>query len=199
MAVKVGESWVSEAALAYAKGRTGKDTDSTLEELSKQYPDINFSTNIAPFSQKGVRNIQIAPNILAEMQNDPEKRLEYEALIYDCATGIDMLNHSGGGSYTKAAGFIINPDGSLGGWSISVSDDGSQSRSRVKLDKNKKETWAEKIREKQIEKRAAAKKAEKIRIRKEAEEERLQKNAEWSDQPVKVTISEEGYRGYREK
>ncbi len=153
MAVKVGESWVSEAALAYAKGKVNSEAEDTLDELSKQYPEINFSTNTAPFSQKGVKNIQIAPNILNQMKNDPEKRLEYEALIYDCATGIDMLNHSGGGFHTKAAGFIINPDGSLGAWGISESDNaGTQRRNRFKLDKNKKETWAETIRKKQTEK-----------------------------------------------
>jgi hypothetical protein len=169
MAVKVGNSWVSEAALAYAKEKANADTDSILEDLSKQYPEVNFSTNTAPFSQSGVKNIQISPNILTEMKNDPEKRLEYEALIYDCATGIDMLNQSGGGFHTKAAGFIINPDGSLGGWGISVSDDdGTKAKSKVSLDKNKKETWAEKIRKKQKEKIAEAKKETKLRAQKES-------------------------------
>lgn len=186
MAVKVGNSWVSEAALAYAKERTNDKTSSIMYELSNQYPEINFSTNTAPFSQNGVKNIQIAPNILAEMQNDPEKRLEYEALIYDCATGIDMLNHSGGGFHTKAAGFIINADGSLGAWGISVSDDGaSQSRSKVKLDKNKKETWADKILAKQKEKRVADKKEEKIRMEQKTE-------ISGSTQGVDIQISDEG-------
>lgn len=186
MAVKVGNSWVSEAALAYAKERANDKTGSIMDELSNQYPEINFSTNTAPFSQSGVKNIQIAPNILAEMQNDPEKRLEYEALIYDCATGINMLNHSGGGFHTKAAGFIINSDGSLGAWGISVSDDGaSQSRSKVKLDKNKKETWADIIIAKRKEKYAADKKEEKTRMEQKEE-------TSGSSQGVDIQISDEG-------
>ena len=57
MAVKVGESWVSEEAYAYAQARMKESEE---------------------------KNISIAPNILKEMENDPEKRMEYEALIYDC-------------------------------------------------------------------------------------------------------------------
>lgn len=190
MAVKVGDSWVSEAALAYAKGKVNSEAEDTLDELSKQYPEINFSTNIEPFSQKGVKNIQIAPNILNQMKNDPEKRLEYEALIYDCATGIDMLNRSGGGFHTKAAGFIINPDGSLGAWSISESDNGGTKRkNRFKLDKNKKETWAETIRKKQLEKRKKAKKEEQIQNKKRAEEKTLEEqNQSFQSEDGAVTL-----------
>lgn len=188
MAVKVGNSWVSEAALAYAKEKMNASSNGSLDGLSNQYPDINFSANIAPFSQKGVKNIQIAPNILIEMQNDPEKRLEYEALIYDCATGIEMLNHSGGGSHTKAAGFIINPDGSLGAWGISVSDDGKQVRSKVSLDKSKKDTWAEKIRSKQVKNRTAAKKENKIRIKNKNEQMKAEKKTTYQSKDGSVVL-----------
>lgn len=74
MAVKVGESWVSEAALTYAKEKVDSETVATLKELSDRYPGVNFSTNTQPFSQKGTNNIQIAPDILSQMKNDPEKR-----------------------------------------------------------------------------------------------------------------------------
>lgn len=188
MAVKVGNSWVSETALAYAKEKASSSAGNVLDDISKQYPDVNFSTDITPFSQKGVKNIQIAPNILAEMENNPEKRLEYEALIYDCATGIDVLNHSGNGFYTKAAGFIINPDGSLGAWGISVSDDGQQERSRVRLDKNKKETWAEKIREKRKKKQIVAKKEEKIREKKKKEKMKQEEKTTYQSKDGSVTL-----------
>lgn len=166
MAVKVGDSWVTEAALTYAKQKVDSDAGTTLKDLSDRYPGVNFSTNTQPFSQKGTNNIQIAPNILSQMQNDPQKRLEYESLIYDCVQLVydGKMNQASNGFRVKAAGTIINADGSLSGWAISESDDGKQTRNHVKLDKKKKETWAEKILAKQKEKRAEAKKEERERI-----------------------------------
>ncbi len=180
MAVKIGDSWVSEAALAYAKEQVDSEASATLKELSDRYPGVNFSTNTQPFSQKGTNNIQIAPNILSQMKSDPEKRLEYEALIYDCAQLVydGKMDHSGNGFHTKAAGTIINADGSLSGWSISESDDGKQIRNKGNLDKNKKETWADKILAKQKERHTAERKEEKIRIRKEQEEKRIEKKSD---------------------
>ena len=162
MAGKVGESWVSEAALAYAKGKVDSDAGASLQDLSKQFPGVNFTTNTAAFSQKGTNNIQIAPIILAEMKNNPDKRLEYEALIYDCAQLVydGKMNQALPGSHIKSAGTIIHADGSLSGWSISEDDVGNQTRNKTGLDKTKKETWAEKILANRQKERAEEKKAE---------------------------------------
>lgn len=163
MAVKVGNSWVSEKALTYAKAKADSGASVTLKGLSDRYPNINFSTNTQPFSQKGTNNIQIAPSILAQMQNNPEKRLEYEALIYDCA----QLSYSGqinSNGHIKAAGTIINADGSVSGWSISQDDVGNEVKHKTKLDKTKKDTWADKLLEKQKEKWAQEKRADKLSI-----------------------------------
>lgn len=163
MAVKVGNSWVSETALACAKSKADSGASVTLKGLSERYPNINFSTNTQPFSQKGTNNIQIAPSILAQMQNNPEKRLEYEALIYDCA----QLSYSGqinSNGHIKAAGTIINADGSVSGWSISQDDAGNEVKHKTKLDKTKKDTWADKLKEKQTEKRAQEKRADNLSI-----------------------------------
>ncbi|MEY8422531.1 DUF6033 family protein [Lachnospiraceae bacterium 38-14] len=124
MAVKVGNSWVTETAYAYAKSKVDENTssenkkgNSMLDKLSEKYPDIKFSTSTQPFSGTGKNNIGIAPNILREMENDPEKRLEYEALIYDCSQVIKNLpDKMPNGSRLKSFGFIINSDCSLKGW-----------------------------------------------------------------------------------
>ena len=163
MAVKVGNSWVSETALTYAKSKADSGASVTLKGLSERYPNINFSTNTQPFSQKGTNNIQIAPSILAQMQNNLEKRLEYEALIYDCA----QLSYSGqinSNGHIKAAGTIINADGSVSGWSISQDDAGNEVKHKTKLDNTKKDTWADKLKEKQTEKRAQEKRADNLSI-----------------------------------
>ena len=157
MAVKVGNSWVSEAALAYAKNaveNSGSEKSSVLSDLSEKYKDTNFMASTAPFQGKGTNNISISPNILRQMEQDPEKRLEYEALIYDCVevqkSGVSK------GANVIASGFIINPDGSLGAWSISKSG-GEKLRRQTKLDKKDKKSWTEKLHEMQKEKKVRQK------------------------------------------
>lgn len=149
MEVKVGNSWVSEAALSYAKAKADSGASVILKGLSDRYPGMNFSTNTQAFSQKGTNNIQIAPSILAQMQNNPDKRIEYEALIYDCAKLISTgaMDWAPAGSHVKAAGTIINADGSVSGWSITEDDNGDESRGKTKLDKDKRDTWEKKIQE----------------------------------------------------
>ena len=136
MPVKIGNSYVSEAAVAYAKNEIAEDSESgkTLKSLSKQFKDIKFSVGTQPFSGSGLNNISIAPNILRQMANDPEKRLEYEALIYDCNQGLKNTANRPG---LKAQGYIIGSDGGLRMWSIGSSDDDKQNRSIFNVDKDK--------------------------------------------------------------
>lgn len=176
MAVQVGNSWVSEEAYAYAKAKAninayseGERESSVLDKLSQKYPDIQFGIGTKPFSGTGKNNISIAPNILKEMENNPDKRLEYEALIYDCNQAIkNMPDKTPNGSTIKSFGFIINSDGSLGAWSISESG-GDTKRNRYSLDKNKKDSWLDEI----LEKRKQKKIEDKKKIKAE-EQEKLQ-------------------------
>lgn len=150
MAIQVGKSWVSEAAYAYAKQKvegagSQSKNDDVLQSLSKQFPDVNFSANTKPFQGTGTNNIAIAPNILSQMKSDPDKRLEYEALIYDCASiQKSAPKFLSNGSKIVASGFIINSDGSLGGWSISQSG-GEENRYSCGLKKDDKESWMKKM------------------------------------------------------
>ena len=127
MAVKVGNSYVSEAALGYAQSQVSENSKSggVLSSLSKQFKDVKFSVGTQPFNGKGNNNISISPNILRQMADDPEKRLEYEALIYDCQR---ELKNSGNRPGLSAQGFIIGSDGGLRKWSISKADDGKRTR-----------------------------------------------------------------------
>ncbi|MCM1259064.1 MAG: DUF6033 family protein [Roseburia sp.] len=180
MAVKVGNSWVSETAYAYAKSKMNDSTEdnktnSMLNQLSEQFPDTKFSTNTAPFSGTGINNIQIAPNILKEMVNDPKKRMEYEALIYDCVQVEKTLVAAR--SDVKAHGTIIDSNGNLSGWSISEAK-GNATKNRYSLDKNKKDTWLDTILAKRKQKKIEEKKiAVKKQIKKE-EQEKLQEKLE---------------------
>jgi len=143
MAVKVGNSWVSEAAYAYAKqnieSNKQKESD-TLKSLSQKFSGIKFSTNTTPFQSTGTNNIAISPNILKQMANDPDKQLEYEALIYDCAELHKSSSSFFSSRNIKAHGFIINSDGSLASWSISEGT-GSKNKHSSLLPKNNKSSW----------------------------------------------------------
>ena len=131
MAVKIGNSYVSEAAVAYAQARkTDEKSENVLGELSKQFKDVNFSVGTRPFGGNGTNNISIAPNILREMANDHEKRVEYEALIYDCANG---LKNSANRPGLKAQGIIIDSDGGLRMWSIGQFGDEKPKKAIVPL------------------------------------------------------------------
>lgn len=154
MAVKVGNSWVSEAAYAYAKARQEepKTGDGMLSQLSEKYPGTDFSTNTEPFSGKGTRNIAIAPNILKEMEQDPDKRLEYEALVYDCVSLQKTLPDTfrQNGSKLQAFGFIIDSKGGLSAWSISqpIGTKG-KAASQCRLPRQDKGSWMSRILPKQ--------------------------------------------------
>lgn len=148
MAIKVGNSWVSEAAYAHAKSKTekSKSDSNMLKNLSEKFPDTKFTTNTSPFKGTGKNNIAVSSNILQQMENDPEKQLEYEALIYDCNSIAKSLSKQSfqGGKKLVSQGFIINSDGSLSSWSVSKSDE-KDTKSLYSLPKNNKKSWINKI------------------------------------------------------
>ena len=115
MPVKVGNSYVSEAAYEFAKSQT--DESATLKSLAEKFPTLKFSIGTSPFSGSGLNNVAIAPNILREMETDPAKKLEYEALIYDVAN----LSPPPSSMNIKTQGVIIDRNGGLSMWSIGES------------------------------------------------------------------------------
>lgn len=148
MAIQVGNSYVSEAGYAHAKknAQAGGQGTSVLGKLSKDFPDVNFTTNTSPYRGSGVNNIAISPNILKQMENDPDKRLEYESLIDGC----NRLQKSLEGKRTltgkklAAHGFIIDANGGLSSWSISRADN-TENKYSTKLPQNDKTHWLTKI------------------------------------------------------
>ncbi len=52
MAVKVGNSWVSETALTYAKAKSGSGTSVSLKALSDRYPGVNFNKHTELFTER---------------------------------------------------------------------------------------------------------------------------------------------------
>ena len=135
MAVKIGQSYVSEAALSFAKNSSEDDDKNILKNLREKFPNLKISVGTSPFSGSGTNNLSISPKILKEMQNNPDKKIEYEALIYDIAN----QNNSRPG--LKSHGFIITDDGGLRGWGISEQNDKKISP----LNKKNKNSWLESL------------------------------------------------------
>lgn len=52
MAVKVGNSWVSETALTYAKAKSGSGTSVSLKALSDRYPGVNLQQTHRTFTER---------------------------------------------------------------------------------------------------------------------------------------------------
>ena len=157
MNVKIGDSYVSEAAASYANARAAerKEGGSVLAELSEAFPSLRIIAGTAPFSGTGMNNISVSPKILREMERDPEKRLEYEALIYDCAeTAKGLPTRTMDGRRVKSHGFIIDGDGGLRSWSVTESG----GRTRGVLQRKDKRTLIERM----LAGRAKAKKKQRI-------------------------------------
>jgi len=134
MNVKIGNSYVSEAAASFAKN-SADDEKNILKNLREKFPNLKISVGTSPFSGSGTNNLSISPKILQEMQNNPDKKIEYEALIYDIAS--QNISQPG----LKSHGFIITDDGGLRGWGISQHDD----RKNISLNKKNKTSWLESL------------------------------------------------------
>ena len=137
MPVKVGNSYVSEAAYEFAKSQT--DESATLKSLAEKFPNLKFSIGTAPFSGNGLNNVAIAPNILREMENDPDKKIEYEALLYDVAN----LNPPPSNMNIKSQGVIIDSNGGMSMWSI-----GESRSEKIPVKRDEIKSWWEKLLEK---------------------------------------------------
>ena len=66
MPVKVGGSYVSEAAYSYAKAQMdeGNSESGVMKSLSEKFPNLKFSVGTKPFSGAGTNNVSISPKIL---------------------------------------------------------------------------------------------------------------------------------------
>ena len=173
MPVKVGASFVSEAAYEFAKARRAEKEEGkeekgkgVLKELKEKYPGLNITVGTGPFSGTGTNNLSISSKILKEMEQDPEKRMEYEALIYDVAH-TDVNGGIMPGRKLKSHGFIIDDKGGLRGWGISESEEGNR-RSQSHLKRSEKKNWWEEMLGKPKKKKSSAK----------ARQELLEKNRE---------------------
>ncbi len=144
MPVKIGNSYVSEAAYEYAKAQT--DESATLKSLAEKFPNLKFSIGTAPFSGNGLNNVAIAPNILREIENDPDKKLEYEALLYDVAN----LSPPPSNMNVKSQGVIIDENGGMSMWSI-----GESKSEKIPVKREEIKSWWEKLLEKLHEDKSA--------------------------------------------
>ncbi len=141
MPVKIGGSYVSEAAYSFAQAQVKdkEENNGVMKSLAEKFPNLKFSVGTKPFSRTGMNNVSISPKILKQMEQDPEKRMEYEALIYDIAH-TDVQSGRAPEHKLKSHGFIIEDDGGLRSWGISESNDGNR-RQQSKVKRSQKKNW----------------------------------------------------------
>jgi hypothetical protein len=147
MAIKVGNTYVSETAYAQAKAKIeseqkgGKNSvNGYLSSLQQKMSGWNLSTNTQPYSGGGLNNISIHPSILREMANDPDKRLEYEALLIDIQNTSASV-HMPKGMKLIAQGYIIDANGGLSSWSITQTESNKIAKTNSMLPKDKTDDW----------------------------------------------------------
>lgn len=170
MPVRVGNSYVTEAALAFAqksaaesvdKEKTkGKGTSGVLAELAEKFPKLKFTVGTRPFSGSGMGNVAISPKILREMEKDPAKREEYEALLYDVQeTTASLPRTRADGSKVQAHGWIIHEDGGLSSWSMGTSEGGgSKPEASGRVNRSSKKAWWQSLLDEMKEREEARKK-----------------------------------------
>lgn len=170
MPVRVGNSYVTEAALAFAqksaaesvdKEKTkGKGTSGVLAELAEKFPKLKFTVGTRPFSGSGMGNVAISSKILREMEKDPAKREEYEALLYDVQeTTASLPRTRADGSKVQAHGWIIHEDGGLSSWSMGTSEGGgSKPEASGRVNRSSKKAWWQSLLDEMKEREEARKK-----------------------------------------
>lgn len=132
MAVQpLGGEWVSSAAYDFVKAQNFEKSNANevLKDLSNKFTNlkINIGTQAGG---SGLNNLTIAPNILQEMATNQEAREKYEAIIYDMnEIAKNPQTTTMTGAKIIASGFMINADGTTGGWAISES--GSDEKSAL--------------------------------------------------------------------
>lgn len=167
MPVRIGNSYVSEAAAQFAQKAKSEDAEKgrkksdTLGELSEKFSGLKFSVGTKPFQGSGMGNVSIAPNILREMENDPAKREEYEALLYDVQQTTSEIQTKRGDRTLKAQGWVIDKDGGLRCWSIGVSEGGDRKPEAAGVKRTEKKAWWQSLLDEIGKKHARQKKAEK--------------------------------------
>lgn len=182
MPVRIGQSYVSEAAAEYAKARqkeraeadAAQEKGGIFSELQGKFSGMKFSVGTNPFSGVGTNNVSISPKILKQMEKDQEKRLEYEALLYD-VSNTDLVQ----GRNLKSAGWIIDDNGGLRAWSVGVSDNRNQSS----VKRSDKKNWWQELLEKQSKKNKNRSKGSLKALQEKIEEKKKAMASELKDIP----------------
>lgn len=124
------EKEIAESRRTEKAGSTPKKTAADeLSRLSEKYGGYRFfAVNYTYGMRYGSRstvNVAIAPEFLEKMANDPALAAEYEkniAAMKDCDERFRQMQAARGWR-VEAQGWIIDKDGGIGGWTVTVKDD----------------------------------------------------------------------------
>ena len=139
---RIAGNYVAAQAAAHVRSKLrGSSTGNQyLNKLSAQYPDLEFSVGAKPFGRQGIGNVTIDPATLREIESNPKKRSEFEAMLKDCN---QCAKESAimGKSKIVSQGFLLDANGELQGWSVTKNSSGTQSRFLTPLDRERPSGW----------------------------------------------------------
>ena len=146
---------VSEEGYEYAKlqadrikdGGTkgGKGAREMLKDLQKRYKKTKISMGTDAFKGRGSQNIAISQKVLREMAEDPDRRLEYEAMIFDTVNVQETMPKSHGGSELVSCGAVIDEEGNMRMWTRARFDDNTRDKIKVKVNRRQKNSWQQRL------------------------------------------------------
>ena len=155
--------------------KTGKSADTSKVDAYQKYLEQKYgpimvrnvgsdqkSMDALGTGTYGMNNIAIAPNILEEMANNPEKAAHYEKIIDDFFASQPMVKAqmAAGGFEIQSYGVVIHPDGTANYY---VCGDVSPEK-KAKIEAQMKAEDEEKAKRKQQYREQSEKAAEKRRI-----------------------------------
>lgn len=120
----------------------------SIQSLSEEYPGVSFLTE--PTQQGNgadadaiLYSVSIPASLFSQMESNPEKRVEIEALIQDCVNAMkkSVRDLAGRGIEVTSCGTDLDDDGNPTMHSFVKTGDNTARKFSVSLPKNNKNNW----------------------------------------------------------
>ena len=152
--INVAGTQVSQAS--YKKARSiaankdeNRSKQSVLASIRQMMPGWNVSTNPAELRGNGMRNLEIAPDVLERMAEDPEELVRFKAIILDLEDVVQELEEHVAENPSLAEmvlQIIIDADGNMTARGTARTQDGVQRSREFDLSDRDLPSWAELMR-----------------------------------------------------
>ena len=126
-----------------------KTADSVLASIRQMKPGWVVDTHSGNW-RPGVRNLEISPNVLSRMAEDPEVMVKYKAMILDLEDLVPELEEWAQQNEGKSLEFKITLDANGMSKAVGIVRTlmGGEMRTTFELPNNERATWSDLIRQK---------------------------------------------------